>query len=57
MRFVHDRGGRTGHRMALDHPDILSSLAVMDIVPTHAMFSKASSKIAVLLGFLASNPL
>jgi haloacetate dehalogenase len=34
----HDRGGRTGHRMALDHPEAVISLCVMDIVPTYAMF-------------------
>jgi len=34
----HDRGGRTGHRMALDRPDVVLSLAVIDIVPTYAMF-------------------
>jgi haloacetate dehalogenase len=41
----HDRGGRTGHRMALDHPQAVASLTVMDIVPTHAMFSKANSAV------------
>jgi len=32
-RYVvgHDRGGRTGHRMALDHPDTVLTLTVMDI--------------------------
>jgi haloacetate dehalogenase len=35
----HDRGGRTGHRMALDHPQTVRSLAVLDIVPTYAMFT------------------
>ncbi len=34
----HDRGGRTAHRMALDHPARVQSLTVMDIVPTYAMF-------------------
>src|SRR5580704_3441841 len=34
----HDRGGRVAHRLALDHPAALASLAVLDIVPTHAMF-------------------
>jgi haloacetate dehalogenase len=42
----HDRGGRTGHRMALDHPDALITLTVMDIVPTHAMFMDTDRKIA-----------
>lgn len=30
----HDRGARVAYRMALDHPDRIASLAVMDIVPT-----------------------
>src|SRR5689334_17729762 len=28
----HDRGGRVGYRMALDHPDRVERLAVLDIV-------------------------
>src|SRR5437016_12888619 len=31
----HDRGARTGHRMALDRPEIVESLAVLDIAPTY----------------------
>jgi haloacetate dehalogenase len=42
----HDRGGRTAHRMALDHPDAVVSLAVLDIVPTHAMFMEANRHLA-----------
>jgi haloacetate dehalogenase len=42
----HDRGGRTGHRLALDHPETTISLTVMDIVPTHAMFMDTNRKIA-----------
>jgi len=42
----HDRGGRTGHRLALDHPDAVVSLAVMDIVPTYAMFIDTNRKVA-----------
>jgi len=42
----HDRGGRTGHRLALDHPDAVLSLTVMDIVPTYAMFMDTSRKVA-----------
>src|SRR5262249_10203779 len=34
----HDRGGRVGHRLALDHPDRLLRLAVLDIAPTLAMY-------------------
>ena len=30
----HDRGGRAGYRLALDHPERISRLAALDIVPT-----------------------
>jgi haloacetate dehalogenase len=35
----HDRGGRVGHRMALDHPEKVTKLAVLDIVPTHYLYT------------------
>jgi haloacetate dehalogenase len=35
----HDRGGRVGHRMALDHPERVNRLAVLDIVPTHYLYT------------------
>src|ERR1700736_3947578 len=31
----HDRGGRVSYRLALDHPGVLSRLAVLDILPTY----------------------
>jgi haloacetate dehalogenase len=34
----HDRGGRVGRRMALDHPDKVAKLAVLDIVPEHYLY-------------------
>jgi len=34
----HDRGGRVAHRLALDHPDAISRLAVLDIAPTREMY-------------------
>jgi haloacetate dehalogenase len=37
----HDRGGRVGHRMALDYPDAVKHLAVLDIVPTRHAFRTA----------------
>lgn len=30
----HDRGGRVGYRLALDHPEAIKRLAVLDIMPT-----------------------
>ena len=37
----HDRGGRVGYRMALDHPEVVTRLAVLDIVPTWEVLSRA----------------
>jgi haloacetate dehalogenase len=42
----HDRGGRVGHRMALDHPDRVRKLAVLDIVPTHKIFATVNKEVA-----------
>lgn len=42
----HDRGGRTAHRMALDFPEAVRTLTVMDIVPTYAMFMDTNRKVA-----------
>ena len=36
----HDRGGRVGYRMALDHPNAVSRLAVLNIVPTLDQFEQ-----------------
>ncbi len=42
----HDRGGRVAHRMALDHPDAVERLAVLDIVPTHEIFATVNQAVA-----------
>jgi haloacetate dehalogenase len=42
----HDRGGRVGHRMALDHPDRITKLAVLDIVPTYKLFHPVTREFA-----------
>lgn len=42
----HDRGGRTAHRMALDHPEQVQSLTVMDIVPTEHLLTNMTTDIA-----------
>jgi len=34
----HDRGARVAHRMALDHPDAVARLALIDIAPTLDMY-------------------
>ncbi len=43
----HDRGGRVGYRMALDHPDVVTKLAVLDIVPTWEAFSRADMSFGI----------
>jgi haloacetate dehalogenase len=42
----HDRGGRVGHRMALDHPDSVTRLAVLDIVPTRHVYATVGKDLA-----------
>lgn len=37
----HDRGGRVAYRMALDHPQRVAKLAVLDIVPTWEAYKRA----------------
>jgi haloacetate dehalogenase len=36
----HDRGGRVGYRLALDHPDRVTKLCTLDIVPTYEMWHR-----------------
>ena len=43
----HDRGGRVAFRMALDHPERVKRLAVLDIVPTETVWEKADSRFAL----------
>jgi haloacetate dehalogenase len=43
----HDRGGRVAYRMALDHPASVSRLAVLDIVPTGQIWSRADAAFAI----------
>ena len=38
----HDRGGRVAYRMALDHPEHLAKVAVLDILPTHDYWANLS---------------
>ncbi|HEV7973597.1 alpha/beta hydrolase [Amycolatopsis sp.] len=45
----HDRGGRVAHRLALDSPEAVTALAVLDIVPTRFAFEHADK--AFGLGF------
>jgi haloacetate dehalogenase len=42
----HDRGARVGRRMAIDHPDRVLKLAVLDIVPAHYLYSHVTLEFA-----------
>jgi haloacetate dehalogenase len=42
----HDRGGRVAHRMALDHPQRVKKLAVLDIAPTYKMYMSTDKAFA-----------
>jgi haloacetate dehalogenase len=43
----HDRGARCAYRMALDHPDAVTGLAVLDIVPTGTAFARADMRFSL----------
>jgi haloacetate dehalogenase len=43
----HDRGARTAHRMALDHPERMSRVAFVDIVPSHYMWTHVNRRFFV----------
>ena len=43
----HDRGGRVAYRMALDHPDRVERLAVLDILPTETVWERADARLAL----------
>ncbi len=42
----HDRGARVARRMALDHPERVTGLAVLDIVPTATVFATTDQALA-----------
>lgn len=42
----HDRGGRVAHRLALDQPQAVSRLMVLDIVPTATMYARTNRAFA-----------
>ncbi|WP_448189391.1 alpha/beta fold hydrolase [Azospirillum sp. sgz301742] len=42
----HDRGARVAHRMALDHPERVERVALLDILPTLAVFERTDQRMA-----------
>jgi haloacetate dehalogenase len=43
----HDRGARVAYRMALDHPDRVDRVAVLDVLPTESVWSAADARFAL----------
>jgi haloacetate dehalogenase len=43
----HDRGGRVAYRMALDSPDAVRRVTVMDVVPTGEVWARADARFAL----------
>jgi haloacetate dehalogenase len=43
---AHDRGARVAHRLALDHPQAVSRLMLLDIAPTLAMYEGTTEAFA-----------
>ncbi|HEV7969197.1 MAG TPA: alpha/beta hydrolase [Candidatus Acidoferrales bacterium] len=44
----HDRGGRAAHRLALDHPEVLTKLVILDIVPTYLLYQQITQEFATI---------
>src|ERR1700693_1771977 len=44
----HDRGGRAAHRLALDHPEVLTKLVILDIVPTYLLYQNITQEFATI---------
>jgi haloacetate dehalogenase len=42
----HDRGARVAHRLALDAPEAIDAVAVLDIVPTRHVFANVDRSLA-----------
>jgi haloacetate dehalogenase len=42
----HDRGGRCAYRLAMDHPEIVTRLAVLDIIPTAEVYRSTDMTLA-----------
>jgi haloacetate dehalogenase len=42
----HDRGARVAHRLVLDHPDAVTRLAILDVLPTRYSYSHVTRAVA-----------
>jgi haloacetate dehalogenase len=43
----HDRGARCAYRLALDHPQSVTKLAILDIIPTYEAYARADMRFAL----------
>jgi haloacetate dehalogenase len=43
----HDRGGRVAYRLAIDHPDRVTRVGVLDVLPTETVWERADAKFAL----------
>lgn len=44
----HDRGARVGQRMAIDYPDAVKKLALIDVVPTYTLYTHLTKEFATV---------
>ncbi|RJT46780.1 alpha/beta fold hydrolase [Rahnella woolbedingensis] len=44
--IAHDRGARVAHRLALDHPQAVKKMVLMDIAPTLSMYRQTTETFA-----------
>ena len=44
--LAHDRGARVAHRLALDHPDSVRRMILLDIAPTLSMYEQTNQEFA-----------
>ena len=43
----HDRGGRVAYRTALDHPERISKVVVLDVIPTFEAWDRADARLTL----------
>ena len=44
--LAHDRGARVSHRLAMDHPNLVERMILLDIAPTLSMYTQTNEEFA-----------